>query len=94
MVKKLSQGNRYSYTYYKWICDDVEDISLIPESPMGSTVFVIHTKETYVIDSKKSWHLITSSNASSASSDKVLTLDNYILIDTNKLYSKVKNKNY
>lgn len=51
MVKKFSQGNRIVYAISKWLCDDVEDIPKIPKSPMGSTVFVIHTKDTYMADS-------------------------------------------
>lgn len=60
MVKKLSQGNRIGYTYSKWICDDVEEISTIPRGSMGDTVFVIHTKDTYMMDSQGVWYNITS----------------------------------
>lgn len=60
MVRKLSQGNRIGYSYFKWLCDDVEDIPVIPKSPMGSTVFVIHTKDTYMMDSAGVWYSITS----------------------------------
>lgn len=60
MVRKLSQGNRIGYVYFKWICDDVEELSAIPRSPMGSTAFVIHTKDTYMMDSKGIWYSITS----------------------------------
>ena len=60
MVKKFSQGNRIVYAISKWLCDDVEDIPKIPKSPMGSTVFVIHTKDTYMADSEGVWYSITS----------------------------------
>ena len=60
MVKKFSQGNRIVYAISKWLCDDVEDIPKIPKSPMGSTVFVIHTKDTYMADSEGKWYSITS----------------------------------
>lgn len=60
MVKKLSQGNRVSYSAWKWLCDDVSEISKLPKSPMGSTVFVIHTKDTYMMDSQGTWYCITS----------------------------------
>lgn len=60
MIKKYSQGNRKTYEICKWICDDIEEISQIPYSAMGSTVFVIHTKDTYMIDGQGVWHSITS----------------------------------
>lgn len=60
MIKKIAQGNRINYDYAKWVCDNVEDISNIPKSPMGSTVFVIHTKDTYMMDSEGFWCSITS----------------------------------
>ena len=60
MVRKLSQGNRTNYAYSKWLCDDVEELSTIPKCPMGSTAFVIHTKDTYMMDSAGMWYSITS----------------------------------
>lgn len=60
MIKKIAQGNREQYSNYKFICDNVEDISLLPCSPFGSTVFVIHTKDTYMLDSQGVWVCITS----------------------------------
>ena len=61
MIKKIAQGNKLQYTNHKFICDDVEDISRLPRCPFGSTVFVIHTKDTYMIDSSGTWTSITSS---------------------------------
>lgn len=61
MIKKISQGNRIVYTVSKWLCDDIEDISHIPKSAMGSTIFVIHTGDTYMADGQGVWHSITSS---------------------------------
>lgn len=60
MIRKFSQGNRIAYAIFKWLCDDIADISSIPRSPMGSTVFVIHTKDTYMADSTGKWYPITS----------------------------------
>lgn len=62
MIFKFKQGNRFVYDFSKWVVDDVSDISKIPACPMGSTVYVIHTKETYMIDSNKVWYP-TSSDA-------------------------------
>lgn len=55
MVRKLGQGNRINYAYSQWICDNVADIATIPRCPMGSTVYVIHTGDTYVLDSTGKW---------------------------------------
>ena len=60
MIKKIAQGNRLQYNNYKFICDDVEDIANLPCCPFGSTVFVIHTKDTYMLDSQGVWTSITS----------------------------------
>lgn len=60
MVRKLSQGNRIAYAMSKWLCDDVEEISKIKKCSMGSTVYVIHTRDTYMADSRGVWHCCTS----------------------------------
>ena len=60
MVRKLSQGNRVAYTMSKWLCDDLEELSKITKCPMGSTAYVIHTRDTYMMDSEGVWHCVTS----------------------------------
>lgn len=60
MVRKLSQGNRIAYSVSKYLCDDVSEISKISKCPMGSTVYVIHTRDTYMLDSKGVWYCCTS----------------------------------
>ena len=60
MIKKIAQGNHVQYTNWKFICDDVADIALLPRCPFGSTVFVIHTGDTYMLDSNGVWTSITS----------------------------------
>ena len=61
MWKKTRQGNRICYDTYEFIVDTVEDLKLLPQCPMGSTAFVIATKDTYMVDStRKTWHSITS----------------------------------
>lgn len=60
MIKKLSQGNRINYDITKWLVEDVEELKTLPVSSMGSTAFVIHTADTYMLDSKRTWYCITS----------------------------------
>lgn len=66
MIKKFSQNNKIQYAITKWLVDDVEDIKKLPPSPMGSTVFVIHTATTYMVDSTgNTWYSISTGNSSS-----------------------------
>lgn len=55
MIKKIAQSNRIDNLYTKWICDDVEDIPTLPPCQMGSTVYVIHTQEYYMLDNDGKW---------------------------------------
>jgi hypothetical protein len=65
MIKKYSQNNKVQYAITKWLVDDVEDIKKLPPSPMGSSVFVIHTATSYMVDStEKTWHPISSNGTS------------------------------
>lgn len=60
MIKKFSQNNKIQYSITKWLVDDTEDIKKLPPSPMGSSVFVIHTATTYMVDSTQTtWHPIS-----------------------------------
>lgn len=59
-VRKLSQGNKIGYSYVKWLCDDIEEMAKIPPCPMGSTVYVVHTRDTYMMDSNNVWYCMTS----------------------------------
>lgn len=65
MIKKFSQNNKIQYAITKWLVDDVEDIKKLPPSPMGSSVFVIHTATSYMVDSTQTtWYPISSFNSS------------------------------
>lgn len=57
-VVKTFQNNRYSTTYNKYVADTVEDVKKIKVGPslMGSEVYVIANKKTYILDSKRTWH--------------------------------------
>ena len=60
MFIKYSQGNKISYDSQKWLVDTEEEISQIPCWQMGSTVYVITTGESWMMDSKGTWHVMGS----------------------------------
>ena len=55
---KLFQNNRYQTHYVQFVADTPEDVKLLPVSQlsMGSEVYVISEKKTYILDSKRIWH--------------------------------------
>lgn len=55
---KLFQNNRYQANYIQFVADTAEDVKRIrvSSSHIGSEVYVIDTKKTYVLDSKGVWH--------------------------------------
>lgn len=61
MISKIKQGTRTLYTLSEYVVDDLEDVAKLPRCLMGSTVYVIHTKETYMADSKGIWYPVNSS---------------------------------
>lgn len=63
MASKLYwQKNKMSYGIQKFVCDDVEDLKKLNPTGIGCSAFVIHTKDTYMLDSKRVWYCITSEN--------------------------------
>lgn len=60
MYLKLAQSGRAAYGVAEYVADDKTDVARLPRSVMGSTVYIIHTKETYMIDSKGVWHAVDS----------------------------------
>ena len=56
MITKRSQGNSISYDIKQWIVDTEDDVASIPRCPMGSTVQIISTGKTKMIDSNGNWH--------------------------------------
>ena len=58
MHQKLFQNNRYQAGYTEYIADTADDVKKIKVTAvqMGSEVYVIETKKTYVLDSKGTWH--------------------------------------
>lgn len=60
MYQKLTQSGRAAYGIAEYVADEKADVARIPRCVMGSTVFIIHTKETYMIDSQGVWYAIDS----------------------------------
>jgi hypothetical protein len=54
------QSCRTTYGVTEYVADTKEDVARISKCVMGSTVYVIHTKETYMIDSKGVWYPVNS----------------------------------
>ena len=55
---KIFQNNRYQSHYVEFVVDEPEDVKKlrVSELAMGSEVYVISEKKTYILDSKKTWH--------------------------------------
>ena len=60
MYQKLMQSGRTTYGVAEYVADTKEDVTRIPKCVMGSTVYIIHTKETYMIDSQGTWYAVDS----------------------------------
>ena len=60
MIMKLFQGGRPTPTFCQFVVDAEEDVKRIKILPnggnMGSEVYVIANRKTYILDSKGSWH--------------------------------------
>ena len=60
MIIKYSQGNKINYNMRKYLVEEEKELSQIPKCNMGSTAYVITTGETWMMDSKGSWHVMGS----------------------------------
>ena len=60
MYQKLTQSGRTTYGVTEFVAEDKEDVARLPRCVMGSTVYVIHTKETFMVDSKGVWYAVDS----------------------------------
>lgn len=63
MISKIKQGTKILHTLSEYVVDDIEDVAKIPRCAMGSTVYVIHTQETYMADGKGVWYPKTGSGS-------------------------------
>lgn len=55
----IKQGSRTDYNYKEYVLDTKDDLTTINtnECCPGSTVYIISTKEVYMLNSKKEWVL-------------------------------------
>lgn len=60
MFRKLSQNGRVAYDIAEFIVDEKSDILKLPRCAMGSTVYIIRTKEKYMVDSIGTWYSMNS----------------------------------
>lgn len=73
MYTKFANGNKISYDISKYIVDDEEDLTTIPMCNMGSSAYVIHTGESWILDSNGRWY-VTTGNKDSIECDCVSEL--------------------
>ena len=60
MITKFAQGNKVNYDMYKWLVEEESELHTVPRCIIGSTAYVISTGETWMMDSKGSWHAMGS----------------------------------
>lgn len=57
---KIRQGENVAYSVSTYVVDSIEDIAKLPKSQMGSTAYVIYTKEKFICDSNNTWYSMNS----------------------------------
>ena len=62
MIVKYGQGSRVNYDMQKWLVENENEISTIPKCIIGSTVYVISTGESWMMDSKGNWHIMNAAS--------------------------------
>ena len=76
MVNKIYQNNRYLGNVAQYVADTIDDVKSIKlqAGMMGSEVYVINTKKTYILDSKYVWHskAINSSTSDDGDDDVII----------------------
>ena len=74
MVCKIRQNDKYLGNFACYVADTIEDVKSIRLYPgsMGSEVYVIANKTTYILDSEYKWH---SKAVSSESGDDIIICD-------------------
>lgn len=56
MYMKYSQGGKIGYPFSDFIVDLESELPLIKGATMGCKVYVIHTGETWIMDSENTWY--------------------------------------
>ena len=62
MITKYSWGNKVNQDIYKFVVEEESEISSVPRCIMGSTIYVIATGESWIMDSKGSWHVMNNTS--------------------------------
>ena len=62
MVIKYCQGDKINFDIVKWVVEEESEISNLPKSVIGSTAYVITTGESWMADSKGSWHIMNAAS--------------------------------
>lgn len=55
MYKITSNDGDISYGIKEFVCDSVDDLSILPSCQMGSIAIIIATAEVYMKNSKDEW---------------------------------------
>lgn len=55
MYKITSNDGDISYGIKEFVCDSVDDLSILPPCQMGSVAIIIATAEVYMKNSKGEW---------------------------------------
>jgi hypothetical protein len=73
-VSIIFQNNRYQNDYHQYVADTPDDVKKIRVSPsdMGSEVYVISEKKTYILDSNRTWHVKIVNTSGSGSGDDIV----------------------
>ena len=70
MVLKYSQGGKINYSFSKYIAENEEDLPLLgSKCNFGDTVYVIHTSETWMLDSHHTWWPLNNTEKDSIACD-------------------------
>lgn len=64
MIKVYSNGGKVDYDIQKWLVDTEEEVSKVPLCTMGSTIYVIRTGDTWMMDSEGNWYEMTGTKGS------------------------------
>lgn len=68
MYKIVSSNGEVVYGINELVCDDIEDLELLPKCDMGSKCYVIGTNQMYIMNGKSQWILIGGSVVPAVSS--------------------------
>ena len=55
MYRITSNSGNTSYGIKEFICDNIDDLQLLPKDVWGSSAFIISTSEIYMQNSKGEW---------------------------------------